>query len=284
MVGGKSLIAKPGQKVFFNYLTRLHRGSNKITFVAKNGKGIAAQRVIEVEYEAPQVRQVGSRMTLSMLPFYLKGQVNLAEVAYEDLLKSITEGGRFKMVDRSIIEKVIREMQLTQAGLTDQASSVKAGKLTRAEVVLLGFVTETPRSIEVYARLVDVETSRILTEKDAYMESRPLSLKDLISLMDGLSVKIRNQFPLVEGVISEISGKNLTAQISLRTPLQTGLRLIIFKEKQVLHPETKKPLGIQTLPVCEARIIGVQGANISAQVVNSQDLKKVTGSDKVITK
>jgi len=284
VVGRQSLISKPGQKVYFNYLRRLHRGQNAITIVAKNGLGEASQKKIVVTREIPVVREVGSRMSLSMLPFHLKGQVNLADVAYEDLLKFLKESGRFRMVDRTMIEKAVRELKLSRAGLMSDANAVKAGKMVTAEVVLLGYVYETQGSIEVYGRLVDVQSSAILAEKDAYTRETPLTLNKLLTLMNGLSVKIRNQFPMVEGEVAAAQGNNIEAQLNNQAPLKPGTKLIIFREKPVTHPETGIPLGNQTIPVAEARIARAGGNTAAAVLTNANDSKKIRKYDKIITK
>jgi len=284
VVGRRSLMNKPARKVYFNYLRRLHRGRNRITIVGKNGLGEASQKRITVIRRVPVVRRVGSRMGLSMLPFHLKGKVNLAEVAHEDLLKYLKKSGRFKMVDRTQIDKVIRELKLSKAGLTSQSSAVRAGKLTAAEVVLLGFVHETPGSIEVYGRLVDVQSGKILAEKDAYTRQKPITLKKLMALMRGLSVKIRNQFPLVQGQLASLQGRNIQAKFKSRAPIKAGTKFIIFRDKIVKHPKTGMPLGNKTVPVTEARISRVSGNTARAVVVNTKGSKKVRKSDKVITK
>lgn len=284
VVGSRSLISQPGKRVYFNYLTRLKNGSNKLTFVAKNMRGLASQKVIEVDVEVPQVKQVGSRMSVSMLPFHLRGKRDLSQVAYDDLLKAITVSGRFNMVDRRVIDTVVRELKLADAKLTDPVVTVKAGKLTQAEAVLIGFVYETTYSIEVYARVVDVETSAILAEKDAYLEGSPVSLKDLMKLMEGLTIKINNQFPLVEGQVAGIEGRTLTAQIPPKVALPQGAKFIIFKEQPVLHPQTKHPLGNQTIPLAEARITDWRGGQVIAVLINPKESAKIGKNTKVITK
>lgn len=284
VVGSRSLISQPGKKVYFNYLTQLKSGPNKLTFVAKNMRGLASQKVIEVDVEVPQVKQVGSRMSVSMLPFHLRGKRDLSQVAYDDLLKAITASGRFNLVDRRVIDKVVRELKLSEAKLTDQTITVKAGKLTQAEAVLIGFVYETSYSIEVYARVVDVETSTILAEKDAYLEGSPISLKDLMKLMEGLTIKINNQFPLVEGQVLGLEGKTLTAQLTAKASLPQGAKFIIFKEQPVFHPQTKRHLGNQTIPLAEARITDARGGQVAAVLVNPKDSGKITKNSKVITK
>ncbi len=281
VVGRKSLISKPGRKVYFNYLRRLHTGTNYITIVGRNARGVAAQKRIKVVKKTPRVRRVGSRMSATVLPFYLKGRKNLGQVAYDNLLKYTKRSSRFRLVDRTRIDKIVRELKLSEAGLTDQASAVKAGKLAASETSVLGYVYETTGSIEVYARVVDVESGKILTEKDAYLRQSPMSLLKLMRLMRGLSVKIRHQFPMVEGKVAGVSGSNLSAQLDLSAPLKEGTRFIVFREKRVLHPQTGMELGYRTLPVAEAKISGVSGRSVKAEIIGSG---KISNTDKVITK
>ena len=284
VVGRKSLMKKPGSKIYFNYLRRLRAGRNRINIVGRNGLGEATQKRVTVTRRIPTVKRVGSRMIMSMLPFYLKGKVDKGEVAYDDLLKYIKRTGRFRLVDRTQMEKVVRELKLSQAGLTNQAGAVKAGKMAAAEVVLLGYVHETPGSIEVYSRVVNVETGEILTEKDAYTRRQPISLKKLMSLMRGLSIRLRNQFPMVEGQIATLRGTKVNASMKSRATLKPGTKLIIFRDKPVVHPKTKMPLGNQTVPIGEARIAKATGGQAAAILIDSKSSKKIRKSDKIITK
>jgi len=284
VVGRKSLISRPGRKVYFNYLRRLHTGANYITIVGRNGRGVSAQKRIKIVKKTPKVRQVGSRMSAAVLPFHLKGRVNLGEVAYDNLLKYLKRSERFRLVDRTRIDSIVRELKLSEAGLTDQNGAVKAGRIAASETSVLGYVYETTGSIEVYARVVDVESGKILAEKDAYLRRSPMSLVKLMRLMRGLSVKIRNQFPMVEGEVAGVKGESLSARLEFSAPLKEGTRFIVFREKPVFHPETGMKLGDRTLPVAEARIASVSGKNVKAEIIASAGSAKISDTDKVITK
>jgi len=268
VVGRKSLMQKPARKIYFNYLRRLHRGRNRITIVGRNGLKKSSQKRITVYRRTPVVRRMSKRMRVSMLPFHLKGQVNYANVAYDNLLKYLKRTYRFRLIDRTQINRIVQEQRLSKAGLTNKVRAVKVGRLAAA----------------VYARLVDVQTSRTLTEKDAYTRQKPINLKKLMRLMRGLSIRVRNQFPLVQGRIASLRGRNILAKMKSRARLKTGTKFIIFRDKIVYHPQTKVPLGNKTVPVTEARISRVVGTSANAVLIRASDSRKIRKSDKVITK
>jgi curli biogenesis system outer membrane secretion channel CsgG len=82
--------------------------------------------------------------------------------------------GRFDLVERKNIEKVIQEQKFQQSGMIDTATALKMGKLLGARAVVTGAVTEigvsavsfiadiTTVRVSIDVRVIDVETGKIL--------------------------------------------------------------------------------------------------------------------------
>jgi hypothetical protein len=106
----------------------------------------------------------------------------------------------------------LREHKLSRKGLVDPATAAKAGKIATVEGILTGTVTETPYSLEVFARFIDVDTSMVLAAADVYGED--LTPRTLKTLMEGLAWKFQRHFPLVEGFVMAKEGEHITTDLS----------------------------------------------------------------------
>jgi len=79
----------------------------------------------------------------------------------ELLTHHINGDSGFVLVERLELNKIMEELKLSMAGVTDQEDALKAGKLGGARVVVLGSVEKFGDKYHVNARLVDVETGEV---------------------------------------------------------------------------------------------------------------------------
>lgn len=78
--------------------------------------------------------------------------------AVSDLIRTeLFNTGMFRVFERGEIEKILKEQQFGQTGLSDIQSAVKIGKLLSAKKILVGTVSKLGESYIVNARIIDVE-------------------------------------------------------------------------------------------------------------------------------
>lgn len=65
--------------------------------------------------------------------------------------------GRFKVVERSQMDTILREQGFQKTGCTDQDCAIQLGKLMSAKKILIGEVITLGRSIIMNVRIIDVE-------------------------------------------------------------------------------------------------------------------------------
>jgi len=93
----------------------------------------------------------------------------------EDMLTTaLIKTGRFRMIDRKHIKKVIDEQKFQISGMVDTATAVKIGKLLGAQVIVTGSITEMGCSAASFIakvtscrasmdiQLINVETAEII--------------------------------------------------------------------------------------------------------------------------
>jgi TolB-like protein/tetratricopeptide (TPR) repeat protein len=284
-INGEPLLIIPGRTVYFNQLMELAEGENPITIEVTDAKGNIAAKTAVVNHQTPMVQQIGSRMSLAVLPFEIKGQAGMAsEMVYDNIIDAFVDQERFHIVTRGAeLEAVLLEQKLSQTDLVDKTTAVKIGKLVAAESVLMGSVRETGESIEIYARLVNTETSSIMEAKDVFGQDK--SLPQIQYLTNGLALKLKHSFPLVEGMVIKVSGKEIYADFGSFKRIKKEMRFIVFQQGEVIkHPVTGKVLGSDTKELGVATVETVFEDMSIGKLIADFEVSDIKVQDLVITK
>jgi TolB-like protein len=88
-------------------------------------------------------------------------KVGLAQMLITDLAGS----GEFTVVEREQLQAILDEQKLGHEGITEPGTAAKIGKLLGAQKMLMGGYFKLGATFRVDARLVDVETSKIIASK-----------------------------------------------------------------------------------------------------------------------
>jgi hypothetical protein len=189
---------------------------------------------------------------------------------------------RFQLVEREQLEAILREQKLSQTALVDTETAVKIGKIAAADGILIGSVTETPNALEVFTRFVDVETTEILAAEDIYGED--VNLHTVRLLLEGLSLKLRQRFPLVQGLVLKVDNQKLFFDLGNKH-IKKYMKLIVFREGEAItHPTTGQVHGAPIEILGEAKVEAVFD-DLSQGILQPQKSRgEVKQLDKVITK
>jgi len=80
----------------------------------------------------------------------------------ESISASLSQHGEIKVVERAQLTKVLSEIQLEQSGVLDSSVVSRAGKLAKADVLLLGQFSGNPEKLTVILKAVDVTSGVVL--------------------------------------------------------------------------------------------------------------------------
>lgn len=92
---------------------------------------------------------------------------------YDYASMALMRTGRFTVVDRAAVDKLLAEQEFSFSGVVDPASAARLGRMLGAEAVMLisisslkhdEFFSDSPdyRAAQLYVRLISVETSEVL--------------------------------------------------------------------------------------------------------------------------
>ncbi|MBI4248730.1 MAG: hypothetical protein HY611_04435 [Elusimicrobia bacterium] len=94
-----------------------------------------------------------------------------SSIIQERLTTFLVEGGKVKVIERSLLRKVMEEMKLEAAGAVDSATTKELGKVLGVGAVVTGTLNDLRKGkTEVNARVIEAETGRILAAGRAKIE------------------------------------------------------------------------------------------------------------------
>ncbi|OQX87011.1 hypothetical protein B6D60_04980 [candidate division KSB1 bacterium 4484_87] len=229
-------------------------------------------------------KRVGERMGIAVLPFESKGlgqemgEINIVE----QMMTTFYSTDRFKLFERTQLEKILEEQKLGMTGVIDASTAAEIGKGIGVDAIVLGSVTRAGSNIAIDARLIDTETAEIITAQDDMCKRT--TIPELKAMINRLAQKIVSDLPLVEGYVIGVKGDDLTLDFGLDKGVKKGMKCIVYSEgREIIHPITKKVLGKETEELGEVRLMQVYPQFSIAKVIRSQGGVFEIGN-KVITK
>ena len=284
-INGAPLLVIPGKTIYFNQLLELQEGENKITIEVLDSKGNTASKTITIIRKVQKVRKLGSRISLAIMPFEIKGETSsVTGIIYDNLINAFIDQNRFNIVTRGDeLEIVLKELKLSQTDLVDKSTALRVGKLVAAEGILMGTLRETEDSIEIYARFVNTETSTIMEAKDVFGQDK--SLSHIQYLTNGLALKFKHSFPLIEGLVIKVKGKIIYADFGSFQRIKKEMKFIVFRQGEtIVHPVTGKVLGSETEDLGVATVVNVFEDMSIGELIAGFDPSRVQIKDLIITK
>jgi len=279
-VNQQPLEIRPAKHVFFNHLLTLSEGENTVLIKAVDREGNETQLApVKITKKSFYLLETDARYTVALLPFRTFAEEGVrSETLYSLLLKSFDEEPkRFNFVerDRAKLEEILREQKINHTALASPDAAIRVGKIRAAEGMLFGAVEEDAKGINVTLRLVDTETTQVLANTDVYSEEK--SAENLAWLMHGLSLKMKRQYPMVQGSIIRVSGNGFHVDAGATSGIRIGMKLLLFRETKEDGAVLKEPLDTT------ARITQIQQETSFARI-SSKGNKKIEKKDFVLTK
>jgi TolB-like protein len=207
-----------------------------------------------------------SKTKIAVLDFQLQGEnfdnKDMGTIVAEWFITAMVREGRFDVVERRMLEKILGEQKLAMSGVVDANSATQIGKLLGVKVIISGSVMKLKEVTEINARIIDVESASIIAAENI-KSAATARLQDMVIDM---SEKIIKNFPL-EGYVVNRSGDSVTLDLGVRTGVKTGMRFIVFKEGQIIkHPKTGEVLDVERIETGKVTITSVAQKICTAKI------------------
>jgi TolB-like protein len=237
----------------------------------------------QLKYDLTQVTIVGERMSVAVLPFETHGgATDLGQTMLDKLITQLVNLHRFKVIERSQLDKVLKQQALGQSGVVDEKTATAVGHVLGADAVLIGSITQDEKKISMDARLVDTETGEVLTSKDAY--GKAADPEELRKMATRIAVDVYNAMPLAQGTVIKVETSEFMVDLGEDKGLKKGMKVVVFKEgEEIKHPVTGELLGRKTTKLGEIILKDVQTKFGTGEAVGEKEGTIEVG-DKVIVK
>lgn len=233
-------------------------------------------------YDPSRVTQVGSRLAIAVLPFDTKGGAQKLEISVTDkLVTQLVNLRRFKVMERTALEKVLKEQKLQTSGVVDEKTAVNVGKIAGADAIVIGDVNVIGGSAKVSARVIDTETSETIVAKEE--QGQGAGAEDVEKTVGQIAIDIYNELPIVEGYVVNQDQDLYYIDIGSEKGIRKGSKCVAFREgEKIRHPVTGEILGSKVTKLGELVVVQVQAKLAATKIVESEGDIKV--GDKVVVK
>lgn len=85
----------------------------------------------------------------------------LGKYIAEELTTALFDSGKFNIIERNLLNKVLDELKLSQTGAVDPSSAKELGKITGVDAVVTGTIQDLVNRVAINCRLIETETGNI---------------------------------------------------------------------------------------------------------------------------
>ena len=94
----------------------------------------------------------------------IQGNVtNLGRYLAEELTTRLYRTGKFEVVERQLLNKVIKEQKLGMSGFIDDNTAVSLGQILGVDAIASGSITDLLTNVKVNARLISTESGKVFS-------------------------------------------------------------------------------------------------------------------------
>jgi TolB-like protein len=206
---------------------------------------------------------------IAVLDFELKGDGfatdDMGAIVAEWFITALVKEGRFDVIERSLLNKILEEQKLGISGIIDENTATQIGKLLGVKVIISGSVMQFGNVLEINSRIIDVQTASIIAAENV----RSMTAERLQDLVVQMAAKIIKHFPLEGYVVSRKIGENMIAiDLGRSAGAKTGMTFFVFKEgKLIKHPKTGEVLDVERIQLGRVVITDVRDKIADAQIL-----------------
>ncbi|MBM4331839.1 MAG: hypothetical protein FJ117_11560 [Deltaproteobacteria bacterium] len=217
---------------------------------------------------------------MAVIDFEQKGEQEfrgkqVGEIVAEWLITSLVKTGRFDVVERSQLQKILKEQQLGLTGMISQETAAKVGELLGVKVIITGSVIRLGNVYDVNTRLINVEDGSILKAE----KIRGPGLDAIERMMDSLADLIKKDFP-IEGYVVMVTGKRAMIDLGKGHGVEPGMRfLALRKGAPVRHPVTGKMLRTEDIKIGEMAVQSVDVDTSWAEILQEEPGVKIAAGN-----
>ena len=196
---------------------------------------------------------------VAVMDFEVAGYLtsDIGRTVSDKIRETLLNTGEYFLVDRSIIEIIIKEQKFSQTGLCDQSCAIQVGRIASAQFIVTGRVAKmSPEECRITAQLTDTETTNIVkTASESYPCSPPemLSAAETVALVLAgitveqgtmvISAKPKSTVIFVDGNRKGKVPVSIKTKAGSHKVIATATGYMMQEKKITLAPDESKPVS-----------------------------------------
>jgi len=217
------------RRFYFSRLVSLAEGENRYELQAVDAHGNETRKAFVVTYKIPARASSQYRLSLGVPPVLASRDNDMGRRARAALKASIAhDQPRFRLLTRDeALKSVLLEQKISLSNLAEERAKLNI-QFDAADLLLITQFIYEPGGITFFGSAVDTETGEIICYEDVYTEI-PESYPELKRKALGLVLQIEQQFPLVDGKVTQIDGSKAVLNIGTREGIRSGMRFVVSR-------------------------------------------------------
>ena len=220
---------------------------------------------------------------IAVLDFQLQGEgfetKDMGLIVAEWFITALVKAGRFEVIERGLIQKLLEEQKLSMSGVVDASTATKIGKFLGVKIIISGSVMKLQNVIEINARIIDVESASIIAAENV-KSTTSVRLQDLVVQM---SEKIIKNFPL-EGYIVNKTDSKVTIDLGRVAGVKEGMEFSVYKEGKIIkHPKTGAIIDVQRIETGKIVVTDVRDKIAEGKVLQEESAGSISYGQLVST-
>jgi CHAT domain-containing protein len=148
------------------------------------------------------------------------------EYIFNRVTNTLQDSKRVRVIEREIIDKLLRELKLSSSRLADPETTLRIGRILSANLISAGSIVRENNDWQASLRFIETETTSIKGALAEIIETR--EKKDVADMLGReILKKVREVYPL-QGKILSFEGNSLVLDIGQRAGVTTGLKMKVL--------------------------------------------------------
>jgi len=231
-INGEDLLEGRGKGIKRSYFSRrlpLQLGTNNFEIIARDLSGNRTSKSLAVVRTVPEYLDEEYRLRIGIPPIVTPPPIATGILVKQAIEHELTRSPlRFRLLEREEgWDYILREQGLSVSDLADPAAALKIGKMLPAEILLMARLLPQAGGTTIHLRGVGTGNGNVIFSDDVYSEALD---KDLNDMVGGLTMKIKQRFPIVMANIVRVSGSEVTIEAGMNQGVEPGARFIVVQK------------------------------------------------------
>ena len=202
-------------------------------------------------------------LTMWILDFEAQGysiQEGQERLLVSGISAQVLQHSRARLVERSLLDKLVEELRLGTSKLTDRSTALSLGRILAARLIISGHLVYSGPLVQISLRLIETETGRIVATMNESFGSAEQASVLVAGLSKELLKQLKELYPL-RGRISEVKDGELGLNIGEMVGTQIGQRFRVVDEDEILEiTSTQKDSSLAK--VVKGRALSQEGSRV----------------------